>query len=86
MKNKTQQQRQKGHASCSNEQTKGELENAIRLITEQLDDDKKGKFYCVYHWLRYYKGKVQQVFAPICLYCWDYKFYVVNSNMMKLKL
>ena len=60
----TTSQTEKGHASSSNEQTKGELENAIKSITEQLDDDKKGQFYCAHYGLRYYWGKVQQVFAP----------------------
>ena len=57
-------QTEKGHTSSPKEQTKADLENAIRSITEQLDDDKKGQFYCIYYGLRYYWGRVQQMFAP----------------------
>ena len=59
------QKEQKGQESAG--KNRGNIEESlameISLITEHMDDDKKGLFYCVYYGDQFYWGKVQKTFA-----------------------
>ena len=59
------QKEQKSQESAAKNRgnTEESLAMEISLITEQMDDDKKDLFYCLYYGDQFYWGKVQKTFA-----------------------